>query len=138
MHSTLNTKLFALFCLASFLLSLSYGSTFLLSLLIQLRGGMSTMQCDFHGNAQHLVAVVVSGHLADAWGRTRHRRMGLLLVVACLGFALTPGLGEDLKGFGLALGLGWGVFIPWGRSSWRCWWSLGSGPDTLRYCRAAC
>jgi len=32
-------KLFGLFCLASYLLSLSYGATFLLSLLIGSRGG---------------------------------------------------------------------------------------------------
>ena len=115
MHSTspVNTKLFALFCLASFLLSLSYGSTFLLSLLIQLRGGNEHDAGSVISTAMlsTFVAVVVSGHLADAWGAARAiAGMGLLLVVACLGFALTPGLGEDLKGFGLALGLGWGVF----------------------------
>ena len=119
MHSTspVNTKLFALFCLASFLLSLSYGSTFLLSLLIQLRGGNEHDAGSVISTAMlsTFVAVVVSGHLADAWGAARAiAGMGLLLVVACLGFALTPGLGEDLKGFGLALGLGWGVFYTLG------------------------
>ena len=75
MHSTspVNTKLFALFCLASFLLSLSYGSTFLLSLLIQLRGGNEHDAGSVISTAMlsTFVAVVVSGHLADAWGAAR-------------------------------------------------------------------
>jgi MFS family permease len=119
MHSTppVSNKLFALFCLASFLLSLSYGSTFLLSLLMHTRGG------DEHDAGSVIsmamlstfVAVMVSGHLSDALGAARAiAGMGLLLVVACLGFALTPGVGESLMVFGLALGLGWGVFYTLG------------------------
>ncbi len=119
MHSTpaVNTKLFALFCLASFLLSLSYGSTFLLSLLIHSRGGNEHDAGSVISTAMlsTFVAVLLSGHLADALGAARAiAGMGLLLVVACLGFALTPGFGQGLMLFGLALGLGWGVFYTLG------------------------
>ncbi|WP_439864298.1 MFS transporter [Pseudomonas antarctica] len=119
MHSTspLSTKLFALFCLASFLLSLSYGSTFLLSLLIHARGGNEHDAGSVISMAMlsTFAAVLVSGHLADWLGAARSIAvLGLLLTVACLGFALTPGFGEGLMLFGLALGLGWGVFYTLG------------------------
>ena len=115
--SPVSTKLFALFCLASFLLSLSYGSTFLLSLLIHTRGGNEHDAGSVISTAMlsTFVAVVISGHLSDAWGAARAiAAMGLLLVVACLGFALMPGFGLGLMLFGLALGLGWGVFYTLG------------------------
>jgi MFS family permease len=115
--SPVSTRLFALFCLASFLLSLSYGSTFLLSLLIHSRGGNEHDAGSVISTAMlsTFVAVVLSGHLSDALGAARAiAGMGLLLVVACLGFALTPGFGQGLMVFGLALGLGWGVFYTLG------------------------
>lgn len=122
MHATApatkqGATLFALFCLASFLLSLSYGSTFLLSLLIHSRGGNEHDAGSVISTAMlsTFVAVVFSGHLADAVGAARAiAAMGVLLVVACLGFALTPGFGQGLMVFGLALGLGWGVFYTLG------------------------
>lgn len=110
-------KLFALFCLASYLLSLSYGSTFLLSLLIHSRGGNEHDAGSVISMAMlsTFVAVLVSGHLADLLGAARSiALLGVLLVVACLGFALTPGFGEGLMFFGLSLGLGWGVFYTLG------------------------
>ena len=65
MHSTspVGGKLFALFCLASFLLSLSYGSTFLLSLLIHSRGGNEHDAGSVISTAMlsTFVAVVLSG-----------------------------------------------------------------------------
>ena len=119
MHPTpsVSAKTFALFCLASFLLSLSYGSTFLLSLLIHSRGGNEHDAGSVISTAMlsTFVAVVLSGHLSDALGAARAIAVtGLLLVVACLGFALTPGFGEGLMLFGLSLGLGWGVFYSLG------------------------
>ncbi|NWD41812.1 MFS transporter [Pseudomonas yamanorum] len=110
-------KLFALFCLASYLLSLSYGSTFLLSLLIHSRGGNEHDAGSVISMAMlsTFVAVLVSGHLADLLGAARSiALLGVLLVMACLGFALTPGFGEGLMFFGLSLGLGWGVFYTLG------------------------
>ncbi|MCU7248776.1 MFS transporter [Pseudomonas koreensis] len=110
-------KLFGLFCLASYLLSLSYGATFLLSLLIGSRGGNEHDAGSVISAAMlsTFVAVLVSGHLSDLLGAARSIALfGLLLVAASLGFALTPGFGHLLLFFGLLLGLGWGVFYTLG------------------------
>jgi MFS family permease len=110
-------KLFGLFCLASYLLSLSYGSTFLLSLLIGSRGGNEHDAGSVISAAMlsTFVAVLVSGHLSDWLGAARSIALfGLLLVAASLGFALTSGFGHLLLFFGLLLGLGWGVFYTLG------------------------
>jgi len=60
-------KLFGLFCLASYLLSLSYGATFLLSLLIGSRGGNEHDAGSVISAAMlsTFVAVLVSGHITD-------------------------------------------------------------------------
>ena len=111
------TRLFGLFCLASYLLSLSYGSTFLLSLLISSRGGNEHDAGSVISAAMlsTFAAVILSGHLSDALGAARSVAIfaGLLLL-ASLGFALTPGFGNTLVFFGLTLGLGWGVFYTLG------------------------
>jgi MFS family permease len=110
-------KLFGLFCLASYLLSLSYGSTFLLSLLISSRGGNEHDAGSVISAAMlsTFIAVLVSGHLSDMLGAARSIALfGLLLVTASLGFAMTPGFGHLLLFFGLLLGLGWGVFYTLG------------------------
>ncbi|MGF0242412.1 MFS transporter [Rhodococcus sp. IEGM1300] len=112
-----SSRVFALFCLASYLLSLSYGSTFLLSLLIGSRGGNEHDAGSVISAAMlsTFAAVIVSGHLSDALGAARSIALfGVLLVVASLGFALTPGFGNLLLFFGLLLGLGWGVFYTLG------------------------
>ncbi|ULT69004.1 MFS transporter [Pseudomonas sp. BC42] len=109
--------LFGLLCLGSYLLSLSYGSTFLLSLLISSRGGNEHDAGRVIAAAMlsTFVAVIGSGHLSDWLGAARSVALfGCLLVVASLGFALTPGLGHSLLWFGLTLGLGWGVFYTLG------------------------
>lgn len=110
-------KLFGLFCLASYLLSLSYGSTFLLSLLISSRGGNEHDAGSVISAAMlsTFAAVILSGHLSDRLGAARSIAVfGGLLVLASLGFALTPGFGNTLLFFGLTLGLGWGVFYTLG------------------------
>jgi len=112
-----SSKLFGLFCLASYLLSLSYGSTFLLSLLIGSRGGNEHDAGSVISAAMlsTFAAVIVSGHLSDLLGAARSVALfGVLLVAASLGFALTPGFGHLLLFFGLLLGLGWGVFYTLG------------------------
>jgi MFS family permease len=109
--------LFSLFCLASYLLSLSYGSTFLLSLLIGSRGGNEHDAGSVISAAMlsTFAAVIVSGHLSDLLGAARSIALfSLLLALASLGFALTPGFGNLLLFFGLMLGLGWGVFYTLG------------------------
>ncbi|WP_085578100.1 MULTISPECIES: MFS transporter [unclassified Pseudomonas] len=110
-------RLFGLFCLASYLLSLSYGATFLLSLLIGSRGGNEHDAGSVISAAMlsTFAAVLVSGHLSDWLGAARSIALfGLLLAAASLGFALTPGFGSLLLFFGLLLGLGWGVFYTLG------------------------
>lgn len=112
-----SSRVFGLFCLASYLLSLSYGSTFLLSLLIGSRGGNEHDAGSVISAAMlsTFAAVVVSGHLSDLLGAARSIALfGVLLVAASLGFALTPGFGNLLLFFGLLLGLGWGVFYTLG------------------------
>ncbi|NBF01282.1 MFS transporter [Pseudomonas sp. Fl5BN2] len=109
--------LFGLFCLGSYLLSLSYGSTFLLSLLISTRGGNEHDAGSVISAAMlsTFVAVIGSGHLSDWLGAARSVALfGCLLALASLGFALTPGVGHALLFFGLTLGLGWGVFYTLG------------------------
>ncbi|MBC3207750.1 MULTISPECIES: MFS transporter [unclassified Pseudomonas] len=118
-HSTpqVSGKLFGMFCLASYLLSLSYGSTFLLSLLIGARGGNEHDAGRVISAAMlsTFIAVLGSGHLSDLLGAARSiALLGLLLVAASLGFAMTPGFGHLLLFFGLLLGLGWGVFYTLG------------------------
>ncbi|MDB5997881.1 MAG: transporter [Pseudomonas sp.] len=110
-------KLFGLFCLASYLLSLSYGATFLLSLLIGARGGNEHDAGSVISAAMlsTFAAVIVSGHLSDWLGAARSIALfGLLLVAASLGFAMAPGFGTLMLFFGLLLGLGWGVFYTLG------------------------
>lgn len=112
-----SSKLFGLFCLASYLLSLSYGSTFLLSLLIGSRGGNEHDAGSVISAAMlsTFAAVIVSGHLSDLLGAARSVALfGILLVAASLGFAMTPNIGPWLLFFGLLLGLGWGVFYTLG------------------------
>ncbi|OUM29942.1 MFS transporter [Pseudomonas putida] len=109
--------LFSLFCFASYLLSLSYGSTFLLALLVGAHGGNEQ-------DAGHVIsaamlstfaAVLVSGHLSDRLGAARSIALcGLALVVANLGFAVSASHQHLLLMFGLLLGVGWGVFYTLG------------------------
>ncbi|SDQ30108.1 MULTISPECIES: MFS transporter [unclassified Pseudomonas] len=108
---------FGLLCLASYLLSLSYGSTFLLSLLVSSRGGneQDAGQIISVAMLSTIVAVLGSGHLADRLGSARAIALSALsLVAACLGFALVPGTGAGLMLCGLMLGLGWGAFYTLG------------------------
>jgi len=116
-QSRVSAPLFGLFCLGSYLLSLSYGSTFLLSLLIGSRGGNEHDAGTVISTAMlsTFVAVIGSGHLSDRLGAAHSVAVfGCLLAVASLGFALTPGVGPGLLFFGLTLGLGWGVFYTLG------------------------
>lgn len=108
---------FGLLCLASYLLSLSYGSTFLLSLLVNSRGGNEQDAGSIISIAMlsTVVAVLGSGHLADWLGTARAiAHAALCLIGACLGFALVPGIDATLWLCGLLLGLGWGVFYTLG------------------------
>ncbi|HDS1736772.1 MFS transporter [Pseudomonas sp. BP8] len=104
---------FGLFCVASFLLSIAYGATFLLSLLVSDFGGSERDAGQVFAVAMvsTLLAVLASGHVMQRLGAARCIALGAVcLVCASLGFALAPGLGLMLLGCGLLLGVGWGMF----------------------------
>ena len=110
-------RVFSLFCLGGYLLSLSYGTTFLLALLVASRGGNEgdTGLIISTAIASTIVAVILSGHASDAVGAPRAVGVsGLILSASCLGFALVPGVGQGMRICGLLLGCGWGAFYTLG------------------------
>ncbi|MGX0891228.1 MFS family permease [Pseudomonas sp. ADAK2 TE3594] len=109
--------LFGLFCLGSYLLSLSYGTTFLLAMKLRESGGSESDAGTIISVAMisTFLAVIFSGHLTDLIGAPKAIAAGaLLLAAACLGFATVPTYGVALLAFGLLLGFGWGVFYTLG------------------------
>ena len=110
-------RLFSLFCLASYLLSMAYGSTFLLSLLMSSHGGNEKNAGTVISAAMvsTFVAVVLSGHLCDRLGAARSVALcGIALVIANLGFAVSASQLQLMMLFGFVLGIGWGVFYTLG------------------------
>ncbi|ADR59253.1 MFS transporter [Pseudomonas sp. YQ_6] len=104
---------FTVFCIACFLLSISYGTTFLLSMWVQMLGGTASDAGQVFAVAMlsTLLSVVSSGHLLQRVGAARAIATGAFcLVVASVGFAVVPGLGGALLACGLMLGVGWGLF----------------------------
>ncbi|QKZ04249.1 MFS transporter [Pseudomonas eucalypticola] len=109
--------LFGLFCLASYLLSMSYGMTFLLAMMLKAHGGSESDAGTVISVAMisTFVAVIFSGHLTDLIGASKAIAGGaILLAVACTGFACVTSFGTALLAFGLVLGFGWGIFYPLG------------------------
>lgn len=108
---------FGAFCIASLMLSVSYGSTFLLTLLITSFGGDERYAGQVISVAMisTIAAVLGSGHLSDKWGPARCIASGAgFLAAASLGFATADSLGPWLMVCALMLGLGWGVFYTLG------------------------
>lgn len=108
---------FGLFCLGSFLLSVSYGTTFLLAMMLSAHGGSESDAGTIISVAMFstFAAVIFSGHLTDLFGAPRAIAAGaVLLAAACLGFASVQTFGTAVLIFGLLLGLGWGVFYTLG------------------------
>lgn len=108
---------FAAFCVASFLLSVAYGATFLLVLLVTSLGGSERDAGQVFAVAMvsTLATVLGSGHVMQRLGAARSVAAGAVcLVLASLGFALVSGLGPALTGFGVVLGIGWGLFYTLG------------------------
>lgn len=103
---------FGVFCIAVYSLALSYGATFLLSLLVAERGGNEADAGMLISTAMisTMVAVLFSGHCAD---RVRPTRLvaiaGLLLGLACAGFAATATVGWAMVAAALVFGAGWGT-----------------------------
>jgi MFS family permease len=110
-------RVFSLFCLGGYLLSVSYGTTFLLVLLVASRGGNEGDAGLIISTAivSTIVAVILSGHVSDTVGAPRAVGVsGLILSASCLGFAFVPGVGQGMRICGLLLGCGWGVFYTLG------------------------
>jgi len=115
--ATPSPRLFSIFCLASYLLSMAYGSTFLLALLIGSQGGNEQDAGSVISAAMisTFIAVVFSGHLSDRLGAARSIALcGVALVIANLGFAVFASQLNLMMLFGLVLGIGWGVFYTLG------------------------
>ena len=109
--------LFGVFCLSSYLLSVSYGSTFLLAVMLKTQGGSESDAGTVISAAMFstFMAVLFSGHLTDKFGATKTiAAAALLLAGACAGFAAVPAFGAAMLGFGLLLGFGWGLFYTLG------------------------
>ncbi len=103
------TRLFGIFCFAAYLLSVPYGTTFLLSLLMSHHGGnegtagtvISVMMIST------ILSVVLSGHLTDWLGFAKSIGVAsLFLALSCGGFAVAPGMGTAMLKCGLMLGIG--------------------------------
>jgi len=112
-----SNRLFGTFCLSSYLLSLSYGTTFLLAMTLRAHGASEADAGSVISTAMlsTFLAVIFSGHLSDHLGAARSVAVGaVFLAAACLGFAALPGLGVAMMLFGLLLGFGWGVFYTLG------------------------
>ncbi|BBH45818.1 MFS transporter [Pseudomonas sp. KU43P] len=112
-----SNRLFGTFCLSSYLLSLSYGTTFLLAMTLRAHGASEADAGSVISTAMFstFVAVIFSGHLSDHLGAARSVAVGaVFLAAACLGFAALPGVGLAMMLFGLLLGFGWGVFYTLG------------------------
>jgi len=99
--------------LAAYLYAVSYGTTFLLSLLIASRGGndADTGTVISAATVSSIVAIILSGHIIDRIGAARSvAAAGALLCLACIGFAATAGIGIAMLASALMLGIGWGIF----------------------------
>lgn len=110
-------RLFSVFCFGGYCLSVAYGTTFLLALLVSSRGGNEANAGLIISTAivSTIATVVLSGHLSDAIGAPRAVGWaGIVLAISCLGFALIPGLGVGMLACGFLLGCGWGVFYTLG------------------------
>ena len=112
-----SNRLFGTFCLSSYLLSLSYGTTFLLAMTLRAHGASEADAGSVISTAMlsTFLAVIFSGHLSDHLGAAKSVAVGaVFLAAACLGFAALPGLRVAMMLFGLLLGFGWGVFYTLG------------------------
>lgn len=114
--------LFATFCLSSYLLSLSYGTTFLLAMTLRAHGASEADAGSVIAAAMlsTFLAVIFSGHLTDLIGAPKAVAGGaLFLAAACLGFAAAPGSARRFCCVACCWALAGACSTRWGRSSWR-------------------
>ena len=91
---------FGLFCLGSYLLSVSYGTTFLLAMMLSAHGGSESDAGTIISAAMvsTFAAVIFSGHLTDLFGAPKSIAAGaMLLAAACLGFANVQTFGARVR-----------------------------------------
>jgi len=103
---------FGVFCFAVYNLGVSYGTTFLLALLVGKRGGNEADAGAIIATAMisTMVAVVLSGHLADRLRPTRLvAAAGVLLGLGCAAFATAATVGPAMVAGALVFGAGWGI-----------------------------
>ncbi|MDC9835646.1 MFS transporter [Rhizobium binxianense] len=108
---------FAVLCIGGFLLSIAYGVTFLIPVLVGQRGGNEALAGLIISAAtvSTVILVILSGHIADAIGSARAVAVsGLFLAASGLGFATVPAAGLSLMTVGFVLGIGWGTFYALG------------------------
>ncbi|MGO4136224.1 MFS transporter [Rhizobium brockwellii] len=108
---------FAVLCIGGFLLSIAYGVTFLIPVLVGERGGDEALAGLIISAAtvSTVILVILSGHIADAIGSARAVAVsGLFLAASALGFAMAPSAGWSLMAVGFILGIGWGTFYSLG------------------------
>ncbi len=104
---------FIVLCLGGYLLSLAYGVTFLIPLMVGTRGGDEAFAGAIISTAtvSTVSSIVFSGHLSDVLGLTKSIVMSaFLLALSMLGFFMSRDLGYDLLLYGFLLGVGWGIF----------------------------
>ena len=104
---------FAILCLGGYLLSIAYGVTFLIPMLVVQRGGDEAMAGLIISAAtiSTVILVILSGHIADMLGSARSVAVSALFLAASgLGFALIPSAGTGLILMGFVLGMGWGTW----------------------------
>ena len=108
---------FAILCLGGYLLSIAYGVTFLIPMLVGQRGGDEAMAGLIISAAtlSTVILVLLSGHIADMLGSARAVAVSALFLAASgLGFALLPSAGLGLVLMGFVLGIGWGTWYTLG------------------------
>ncbi|NEK13287.1 MFS transporter [Rhizobium leguminosarum] len=108
---------FTVLCIGGFLLSIAYGVTFLIPVLVGQRGGDEALAGLIISAAtvSTVILVILSGHIADAIGSARAVGVsGLFLAASALGFAMVPAAGLSLMAVGFILGIGWGTFYALG------------------------
>lgn len=108
---------FAVLCLGGFLLSIAYGVTFLIPILVQSFDGDEALAGLIISAAtiSTIILVILSGHIADAIGPARAVAISSLFLAASgLGFAFAPSAGTGMMLVGFTLGFGWGTFYTLG------------------------
>ncbi len=108
---------FAILCLGGYLLSIAYGVTFLIPILVDQRGGNEAMAGLIISAAtlSTVLLVILSGHISDILGSARAVAVSALFLAASgLGFALLPSAGLGLILMGFVLGIGWGTWYTLG------------------------